>query len=98
MSKKKSRKTSYEAGRVNREEAMMILKKGESFGEALVEVMSEFAIDWKGMGIATIGLAKALAALRSVAKELGVDVDKLYESELAYFEELYAGYVDSLVK
>lgn len=71
------------------EEAKMMLGKGEVFGDAIIWNMSLFALDAKGMGIATIGLAKALAALENVAESAGVDIGDLFGSELAHFENKY---------
>lgn len=72
-----------------REDAKLMLGKGEVFGDAIIWNMSLFALDAKGMGIATIGLAKALAALKNVAKSSDVNIDSLFESEFAHFEKKY---------
>jgi hypothetical protein len=72
-----------------REEAKLMLGKGEVFGDAIIWNMSLFALDAKGMGIATIGLAKALAALKNVAEIAGVEIGDLFGSELAHFEGVY---------
>lgn len=82
---KKVNKSKYPS----REEAKLILGKGEVFGDAIIWNMSLFALDVKGMGIATIGLAKALAALKNVAKSSDVNIDSLFESEFAHFEKKY---------
>lgn len=71
----------------SRAEAKLLLGRGEVFGDAIIWIMSLFALDVKGMGIAAIGLAKALAALKSVAKCTGVNIDSLFENELAHFEK-----------
>ena len=84
---KKVNKSKYPS----REEAKLILGKGEVFGDAIIWNMSLFALDVKGMGIATIGLAKALAALKNVAKSSDVNIDSLFESEFAHFEKKYNG-------
>lgn len=72
-----------------REEAKLMLGRGEVFGDSIIWNMSLFALDAKGMGIAAIGLAKALAALKSVANSADVNIDSLFESELAYFEKKF---------
>lgn len=72
-----------------REEAKLMLGRGEVFGDAIIWNMSLFALDVKGMGVATIGLAKALAALKNVAKAYDVNITNLFESELAHFEKKY---------
>ena len=72
-----------------REEAKLMLGRGEVFGDSIIWMMSLFALDAKGMGIAAIGLAKALAALENVAESAGVDIGDLFGSELAHFEGVY---------
>ena len=72
-----------------REEAKLMLGRGEVFGDSIIWNMSLFALDAKGMGIAAIGLAKALAALENVAENAGVDISDLFGSELAHFEGVY---------
>ena len=67
------------------EEAKLMLDKGDTFGTTIVGMMSLFAYDYKGLGAAAIGMAKALAGLKDVAKHAGVNIDKLYDSELAYY-------------
>ena len=85
-------KTSKAGKKVNkrkypsREEAKLLLGRGEVFGDAIIWIMSMFSLDVKGMAIATIGLAKALAALKNVAKASGVNIENLFESELTFFE------------
>ena len=78
-----------ESKNASREEAKLMLGKGEVFGDAIIWNMSLFALDVKGMGVATIGLAKALAALKNVAKAYDVNIETLFESELVHFEKKY---------
>ena len=66
-----------------------MLEKSDLFGQSIIGMMALFAYNWKGIGIAAVGLAKALAALKAVARETGVDIKALYEGELAQFEEQY---------
>jgi hypothetical protein len=82
---KKENKTKNQA----REEAKLMLGRGEVFGDSIIWNMSLFALDVKGMGVATIGLAKALAALKNVAKAYDVNITNLFESELGHFEKKY---------
>jgi hypothetical protein len=73
----------------SKEEAKLLLEKGETFGDALIGMLSLIATDYKGMGLAAIGLAKALASLKNVAKLTDVNIDSLFESELAHFEKRF---------
>ena len=66
-----------------------MLEKSDMFGQSIIGMMALFAYNWKGIGIAAVGLAKALAALKAVARETGVDIKNLYEGQLAHFEKQY---------
>lgn len=66
------------------------MERGDIFGQSIIGLMAQFATNWKGIGIAAVGLAKALAALKAVARESDVDVESLYKNELAYFEKEYS--------
>lgn len=67
-----------------------LMERGDIFGQSIIGVMAQFATNWKGIGIAAVGLAKALAALKAVARESDVDVESLYKNELAYSEKEYS--------
>ena len=73
----------------NREEAKLLLEKGEAFGDAIISLMALFATNFDGMGVAAIGLAKALASLKFVAKEFDVNVEDLFAGELIFFEKRF---------
>ena len=66
-----------------------MLEESDMFGQSIIGMMALFAYDWKGIGVAAVGLAKALAALKAIANEVGVDIKALYEGELAHFEREY---------
>ena len=66
-----------------------MLEKSDLFGQSIIGMMALFAYNWKGIGIAAVGLATALAALKAVARETGVDIKNLYEGQLAHFEKQY---------
>lgn len=80
---KKSRKNGKEK-RFN-EYALEIVEKGEMLGDSFIGIMAISAINTKGIGIATYALAKAWAALRSVAEEMDVEVDSLFEGTTSLF-------------
>lgn len=89
----KSSKTGKKVNRessTTKEEALLILEKGETFGDALIGMLSLIATDYNGIGVATIGLAKALASLKHVAKCIDANIDSLYGSELAHFEKKFS--------
>ena len=70
--------------RIN-ENALEIVEKGEVLGDSFIGIMAISAINTKGVGIATYALAKAWAALRSVAEEMDVEVDSLFEGTTSLF-------------
>lgn len=67
------------------EYALEIVDKGEMLGDSFIGIMAMSAINTKGIGIATYALAKAWAALRSVAEEMDVEVDRLFEGTSSLF-------------
>lgn len=69
----------------NYENALEMVEKGEMLGDSFIGIMAISAINWKGIGIATYALAKAWAALRSVAEEMDVEVDNLFEGTASLF-------------
>lgn len=76
------------------DEVKLLIDKGESFGDGIISMMSMFACDYNGIGVAAIGLAKALAALKGVAAHAEIDIKRLYESQLAYFDITFKGIPD----
>ena len=88
MTKKVNKKSNNMVGKKNEnlnQEAKMLLEKGVTFGDAIISMLSLFATDWKGMGVAAIGLAKALASLKDAARRTNVNIEDMYECELAYY-------------
>ena len=90
--KKKNFKKSNNVGNEKKlnENVQELMEMGNNFGQSIIGLMAQFATNWKGIGIAAVGLAKALAALKAVARESDVDVESLYKNELAYFEKEYS--------
>lgn len=69
------------------EKAQRLLEKGETLGDSIICMMPIMANDWKGLGVVTVGLARAWAFLKHVAEPMGVDVEKLFNDELAVYEQ-----------
>ncbi|MBQ3769943.1 MAG: hypothetical protein II866_13260 [Prevotella sp.] len=96
MNKKNFKKSNARVGKENRinihivEDAELVVGKGEMFGDSIVSLFGVFCNNYKGFGAAAIGMAKALAALKDAARHFHVDIDSLYDSQLAYYEELFA--------
>lgn len=93
MTKETKMKSSKAGKKMNKitypsqEEAKQLFEKGNQFGNALIGILTLVAPDIKGIGVATIGMAKALSSLKYVANCLHANVDKLFEQELAYFDK-----------
>lgn len=96
MNKKNFKKSNARVGKENRinihivEDAELVVGKGEMFGDSIVSMFGVFCNNYKGFGAAAIGMAKALAALKDAARHFHVDIDSLYDSQLAYYEDLFA--------
>ena len=90
MAKKKFKKASKNGKEKELDQKVQeLMERGDVFGQSIIGLIAQFAYDWKGIGVAAVGMAKALAALKAVAREVDVDIDKLYKSELAHFENEY---------
>lgn len=88
MAKRNVRKSS-KAGKVSvNMEAKELLLMGSALSEQLMYLMSQVATSPKGMGAAASALAMAWATLNDVAICEGVDVVSLFESEVAYYEDV----------
>lgn len=88
MAKRNERKSS-KAGKVSvNMEAKELLLIGSALSEQLMYLMSLVATSPKGMGAAASALAMAWATLKDVAICEGVDVVSLFESEVAYYEDV----------
>ena len=96
MNKKNFKKSNACVGKENGinihiiEDAELVVGKGEMFGDSIVSLFGVFCNNYKGFGAAAIGMAKALAALKDAARHFHVDIDDLYDSQLAYYEDLFA--------
>ena len=73
-----------------------MMERGDELGDTLMGILMLVATNWKGMGIAAIGMAKALAALKNIALDSGVNIDKLYSGELAFHEREMAEMLASM--
>lgn len=98
MKKKVNKKSNNMVGNENEnlnQEAKMLIEKGGTFGDAIISMLSLFATDYKGMGGAAIGLAKALASLKDVARRTNVNIDDMFECELAYYLDQFSEMPDA---
>lgn len=63
-----------------------MLLMGSALGEQMMEMLMQVAISRRGMGAAASALAMAWATLKDIALCEGMDVETLFESEVAYYE------------
>ena len=72
-------------GSVNRE-AEELLLMGSALSEQMLHLLSQVATTPKGIGAATSALAMAWATLKDVATCECVEVESLFDREVAFFE------------
>lgn len=86
MAKRNAKKTS-KAGKVSvNREAEELLLMGSALGEQMMDLLSQVATTPRGIGAATSALAMAWATLKDVATCECVEVESLFESEVAFYE------------
>lgn len=71
-----------------------IFERGETLGGVFIEMMMLTQDGPLGLGMCAVAMARALAALKSVAKSAEVDIDDLYQFNLQEYERLYEGLAD----
>lgn len=59
---------------------------GSALGEQMMDLLSQVATTPRGIGAATSALAMAWATLKDVATCECVEVESLFESEVAFYE------------
>ena len=72
-----------------RRESLGMLERGETLGGVFIEMMMLTQDGLPGIGMCAIAMARALAALKSVARSAEVEIDDLYEANLRMYEEMY---------
>lgn len=86
---KENKKNGVKSKRLEKD-ARELIERGDMFGNMILDLMALFIIDWRDMGAAAIGMARAMAALKQEARNEGVPVDKFFQSELEFFEKEFA--------
>lgn len=69
-----------------------IAEKGNEFGDTIIEMMLLNDVNRVKMGIVAVGLAKAVATMKVMSAETGIDIDKLYKAELIYYQKKFKKY------
>ena len=71
--------------------AQDVLLMSSALSEQMMVMMKEVAITPQGLGTATCALAMVWATLKDVASCQGVNIVKLFESEVAFYEGVIIG-------
>ena len=95
MAKEIKKKSNANVGNEERESFLglmveLIMEQGDQLGNDIIERMDLKEIDPVAMGTAVVGLAKAVAMLKDVARRTGFNIDKFYQREVAFFKKEYA--------
>lgn len=67
------------------QEAQGLLLMSQALGEQMMALMQQVATTPRGMGVATCALAMAWATLKDAASIEGLEVEKLFKSEVKYW-------------
>ena len=89
MTKVTMRKSGKPGKKVNRNqsvESQEMLVMGSALGEQFMGILSQVATSPRGMGAAASALAMAWATLKDVALCEGIEVESLFENEVAFYE------------
>ena len=89
MTKVTMRKSSKAGKRVNQVSSIDVqemLVLGSALGESMMGMLSQVATSRRGVGAATSALAMAWATLKDIALCEGVEVETLFEREVAFYE------------
>ena len=95
--KKKGKKNAAKSGKVVDLEQVVkqninqIVLEGNDFGNVLIKTISLVLTDYKGFGVAVVGITKAVLALDSLAALHGIDFESLYDCIFNQLEERYQG-------
>ena len=95
MAKESKTKSNAKVGNEERESFIglmveTIMEQGDQLGNDIIERMDLKEMDSVVMGTAVVGLAKAVAMLKDVARRTGFNIDKFYQKEVSFFKKEYA--------
>lgn len=88
-SENRKKSSNQEGQKTISRESRELLRRGEALGGVFIELMTFCTQGAMGLGVCAVAMARALAALRSVAKSEGVEIESLFQGELKAYEELY---------
>ena len=93
--KKKGKKNAAMSGKVVDLELVVkqnfnqIMVEGNDFGNVLIKTVSLVLTDYKGFGVAVVGLTKAVLVLHDLAALHGIDFESLYDCIFNQLKERY---------
>ena len=95
MGKEKIRKSNAQVGEEEKERMInevvdTIMREGDLLGNDIIEMIPLKEVDRVVLGIAVLGLAKALAMVKDIARRTGIDIDKLHQKELMHYRRMFA--------
>ena len=95
MAKEKIKKSNPQVGEEEKERMInevvdTIMREGDLLGNDIIEMIELKAVDRVVLGIAVLGLAKALAMVKDIARRTGIDIDKLHQKELTHYRRMFA--------
>ena len=95
MVKEKIKKSNPQVGEEEKERMIneavdTIMREGDLLGNDIIEMIQLKAVDRIALGIAALGLAKALAMVKDIARRTGIDIDKLHQKELMHYRRMFA--------
>ncbi len=96
MAKEKIKKSNPQVGKEEEKKRLVeeavetILREGEQLGNDIIEMIPLKEVDRVVLGIAVLGLAKALAMVKDIARRTGIDIDKLHQKELMHYRRMFA--------
>ncbi len=89
--KKKFEKFATAGSKENRKDGYIdsdqIIINGNAFGNIIINGLICIVTDKEGIAVAAVGLAKAVAALKDVARHSQADIDTLFPTLLREFEK-----------
>ena len=95
MAKEKIKKSNAQVGEEEKERMInevvdTIMREGDLLGNDIIEMIPLKEVDRVVLGIAVLGLAKALAMVKDIARRTGIDIDKLHQKELMHYRRMFA--------
>ena len=86
---RKSSKAGKCVNRLSSVESQEMSLMGSALGEQMMGMLSQVATTRRGLGAAATALAMAWATLKDIAVCEGIEVESLFEREVAFYEGIF---------